>query len=222
MNIDEARAIMTAAATVSGPKPQVLPATVLNRKDTLCSVLLDGDPAGSVTDCETLVPDVHVGDRVMILFDPPRGVFIVGTARRAIGAGMLAAYGERTTNLSLTTSNQDALTVGLQAVANRRYRVDAWAYGIEAISSGVNGWLLNLTDINNNNLRTGFGAGTQLNLGSSISLSYIYDAFETGLVEFKLRMRVSNVGTATLSVTGADRYPFIAIYDIGPVPARVE
>lgn len=75
MEPDEIRAIVKAVEARSGPGVEMLPGTLQEVNDTQGVVLLDGttQPAGVnvVTECEP-------GDRVMVLFVPPRGGFVVG------------------------------------------------------------------------------------------------------------------------------------------------
>lgn len=75
MEPDEIRALVKAVEARSGPGVEMLPGTLQEVNDTQGVVLLDGttQPAGVnvVTECEP-------GDRVMVLFVPPRGGFVVG------------------------------------------------------------------------------------------------------------------------------------------------
>lgn len=139
MNIDEARALMAAVANRAQPKPQLFPATVQGRNGSVCQVLVDGDPAGGSIECETLLPDVSYGERVMVMFDPPRGVYVVGRVRQPSVAGMLVASAVRTSDINgITGAEVDMpdLTVTFDSAGNRLYRVEAWARAVGDVGTG--------------------------------------------------------------------------------------
>jgi len=98
-------------------------------------VVMDGDPDGVVVQAAPLFADLSVADRVMVLFDPPRGVFVVGTVGRAHQAGTVVL------RLEYPSDFIDDDTVLVQGVANlqagRRYRIQSEAI-VSYVSGGVN------------------------------------------------------------------------------------
>jgi hypothetical protein len=111
---------MIVQAVESRPQPSVslMPGTVASVGATV-DVVMDGDADGVVVQAAPLFADLSVADRVMVLFDPPRGVFVVGTIGRAHEAGTVilrADFEELSVNAS-TTYNLDPVTL----YAGRRY-----------------------------------------------------------------------------------------------------
>lgn len=93
MNLDDVRTIVQAVGDREQARPLLLPGSVGQVSGTgLVEVVMDSDPDGTSIEATCLFADVGEGDRVMVLFDPPRGVFVVGLVGRTVEAGQLVAY----------------------------------------------------------------------------------------------------------------------------------
>lgn len=95
MNLDDVRTIVQAVDDRTPRQPLLLPGSVGQvGADGLLEVVMDSDPEGSSIEARSLFADVAEGDRVMVLFDPPRGVYAVGLVARTVEAGQMIAYHE--------------------------------------------------------------------------------------------------------------------------------
>lgn len=66
------------------PNPRLMPGTVVGYASSgasaTASVIMDGDETGDAVELSVIVPvALEVGDRVMVMFDPPQGAYVVGT-----------------------------------------------------------------------------------------------------------------------------------------------
>lgn len=75
----------TAAKTVAeNPGVTLQPGTVVAIEDIdisqyiIASVLVDGDDTGNTTQVTSLIGEVTIGARVMVMFAPPHGVYLIG------------------------------------------------------------------------------------------------------------------------------------------------
>jgi len=122
---------MIVQAVESRPQPSVslMPGTVASVGATV-DVVMDGDADGVVVQAAPLFADLSVADRVMVLFDPPRGVFVVGTIGRAHEAGTLVVWSDVPVTDPLTIDN-DTVSVSSERAtlhAGRRYRLEVSVY----------------------------------------------------------------------------------------------
>ena len=93
MNLNEVRTLVQAMEERQTPQPLLLAGTVGNVSDNgILSVVMDGDPENSEIDVTTLVSDVSPGDRVMVFFDPPRGVYAIGVLNKIANAGQVLSH----------------------------------------------------------------------------------------------------------------------------------
>lgn len=93
MNLDDVRMIVQAVDGRDRPSPLLLPGSVGQvGSGGVIEVVMDSDDEGSSIEARSLFADVAPGDRVMVLFDPPRGVYAVGLIGRTVEAGQLVAY----------------------------------------------------------------------------------------------------------------------------------
>ena len=131
MNVDDVRALVQAMEARPSRLPLLMPGTVAAVSGTVAEVTVDGDPDGSAVEAVLLTADVGPGDRVSLLFDPPRGVSVVGVTARRSEAGMVLWFDEEI-NVShtfldaggtYTMTNQPFLTLE----AARSYRFDYFA-----------------------------------------------------------------------------------------------
>jgi hypothetical protein len=106
---------------------------------------MDGDPENSSVEASMLFADLSEGDRVMVLFDPPRGIYIIGTIARFADAGQIIArtrrvYGEENPFEAEDLTSQAQLSATF--CFGRLYRIDftltlvagspadpSWVYG---------------------------------------------------------------------------------------------
>ncbi len=124
---------MIVQAVESRPQPSVrLMPGVVSSVGATVDVVMDGDPDGVVVQAAPLFADLSVADRVMVLFDPPRGVFVVGTIGRAHEAGTVILRRDLTDDL-----NDESVSVvvpNVQFYFGRQYRLRTrlnaiWASG---------------------------------------------------------------------------------------------
>jgi hypothetical protein len=87
MNSDEVRALVQAMRERDAPIPKMLPGVVKALSPGVAEVVLDSDPDGVVLSAALLISDVAVGDRVMVMFEPPRGVYVTDVINQVRAAG---------------------------------------------------------------------------------------------------------------------------------------
>jgi hypothetical protein len=131
MNADEIRMIVQAVGARQQATPTLMPATVTDVRtaDNVVSVRVDGQDFGSDVDVRPLVADLTDGDRVMVLFDPPRGGYVTGVIARRWSAGEVVAQQAITT--AVTGVGDTGVTVMTAADVEfqdrRQYRLEAHA-----------------------------------------------------------------------------------------------
>jgi len=75
------------------PIPFFRPGTMLGRtSDGVASVQMDADPTGSPIDVQIIGVIPLVGDRVVVVFSPPHGAFIIGIQGGSANAAEAATY----------------------------------------------------------------------------------------------------------------------------------
>jgi hypothetical protein len=113
MTPEEARVLAQVVAERSkNTGLRLLPATVQSTRSegTFVTVRVDGDDLDQFTDCTTLVYGAAPGQRVMVAFDPPRGVYVVGIIGGGPSAGTLY-YEGRASGTANTLTLSDSVVV---------------------------------------------------------------------------------------------------------------
>ena len=131
---EDVRTLVQSVRAVPGPSGfQLAPGAVsdLDRERRVASVVMDGDPLGTEIEARCLFADVSEEDRVMVAFDPPRGVFVVGTIGRVTEAGQTLLWWE-TDDVSLDVGEESSATIDVPLPevsfrAGRLYRIDLTA-----------------------------------------------------------------------------------------------
>lgn len=80
MTPEDARFLVQAISRRSEATSKFLPATVasLDAINSLVNVKMDGDEFGAEVQLRSLVAGLRPGDRVMVMFDPPHGGYVIG------------------------------------------------------------------------------------------------------------------------------------------------
>lgn len=128
MNLSDVRTLVQAMGERQTTQPLLLAGTVMEVSDSgVLLIAMDGDPENTEIEVTTLTPGVSSGDRVMVFFDPPRGVYAIGALNRVVDAGQVINHVKRTytdadpfqePDLTPQASLRTAFTGG------RRYRFD--------------------------------------------------------------------------------------------------
>ena len=93
MNLNDVRTIVQAMEERTSAQPLLLPGTISSIAGRgIADVQMDSDPDGAQVEVSLLFSDASVGDRIMVLFEPPRGVFGIGPIGRTVGAGQIVSY----------------------------------------------------------------------------------------------------------------------------------
>lgn len=127
---DEVRTLIQSVRAVEPQGFRLAPGAVssVDRDRRVASVVMDGDPLGTEVETRCLFADIGEEDRVMVAFDPPRGVFIVGTIGRVTEAGQTVLWYENDdVTLDLGEESSATLDVSIPEVsfrAGRLYRFD--------------------------------------------------------------------------------------------------
>jgi len=143
VNTDEIRQLVQGLRDRQSATPTMLPGWVDSVGPGTANVILDSGPEGVIVPATRLVADVAVGDRVMVMFDPPRGAYVtdvIGQVRAAGTSMFFSTTDQNVTDilnpawsspyevLGTTDIFETTLYVlGLRYVtleANRIYRVD--------------------------------------------------------------------------------------------------
>jgi hypothetical protein len=126
MNADQVQALVQAVESRPQPSVKLMPGTIAAMGTGVAGVVMDGDPDGTSLDASLLFADVGEGDRVMVLFDPPQGVYVVGTIGRAHEAGTVIARYQTNNYPGLVAVDDDTTTVASDRFMvhfGRRYRL---------------------------------------------------------------------------------------------------
>ena len=127
MNVGDVRMIVRAMEARPTAAPSLMPASVteVDTTNNILRVVLDGQPVGQDIDVRPLINDVGPGDRVMVMYDPPRGGYVIGVIGRRHSAGETVAYLTRETTLvGVINAQQTLLSGSVEFVANRLYRLE--------------------------------------------------------------------------------------------------
>jgi hypothetical protein len=131
MQPEDMRLIVQTVEARGVQTPSLLPATVVGFETgaSVVSLAMDGDPADSIVEALPLFSDFSNGDRVMVMFDPPQGVYVVGRIGVTSGepkAGEIFKYYESDI-FALTYTNTSEIAFSessLSLLEGRMYRVD--------------------------------------------------------------------------------------------------
>ena len=128
MNVNDVRLLVQAMEERKDASSPLLPGTVADSLgEGILLVSMDGDPENTEIEVVSFIPGVSEGDRVMVLFDPPRGAYAIGLLGRAVEAGQIVGYTRRTYSSSAPFVQPDYTPqASLQAffTLNRLYRFD--------------------------------------------------------------------------------------------------
>lgn len=122
MNTDEVQWLVQAVESRPQPSVKLMPGTIAAMGTGVAEVVMDGDPDGTALDASLLFADVGSGDRVMVLFDQPQGVYVVGTIGRAHEAGTVIMRADTAPNLQLDDETVTVPAPDVQFYFGRQYR----------------------------------------------------------------------------------------------------
>lgn len=203
--------------------PTLVPASVIavDRPSGICTVLPDGPLGGSNIAAKTLVGAPGVGQRVMCLFRPPSGVFVVGFADGTppwSSAWGFIGYATRTTDQTpITVTVDQGVSVTFTAVAGRRYMLSASANAGSTISPDL--MMGFITNAANTILRRYYQANMIAGGNSMLGQGFMFVTPAAGPITYKLRFE-RNIGTGNITVygDGSQTYgPQLLVEDVGPV-----
>lgn len=129
MNVNDVRLLVQAMEERKDASSPLLPGTVADSLgEGILLVSMDGDPENTEIEVVSFVPGISEGDRVMVLFDPPRGAYAVGIINRAVEAGqvLVSSFGAieaEPFGASTTTKVLSVATASASFKANRYYNV---------------------------------------------------------------------------------------------------
>lgn len=94
MNLDDVRMLVQTVEARNPVAPKMLPGTVvsIDPGGGFVSVVVDGDPVDSPIDASPLVANLMSGDRVMVTFDPPNGVYVTNPINPQGATGQVLAH----------------------------------------------------------------------------------------------------------------------------------
>jgi hypothetical protein len=129
MNANEARLLVQALGDRPNVRPRVQPATVVETNFAAGTAVLhmDGDPLGSIVEVNALVAGFQQNDRVMVLFDPPRGAYIVGVIGGGANAGQLLGTAS---GIGIASVTFGLLGEDFRVVPGRQYRIEMQGYAV--------------------------------------------------------------------------------------------
>jgi hypothetical protein len=130
MDVQDIRLVVQAMEARPSATPLLLPGTIseVSEDGSTAVLVMDSDPDGITVQARMLFADLGEGDRAMVMFDPPRGVYVVGTIGRRREAGMIATdFDELQLGFELEPNDPTTATFAdttFVAEPNRIYRVD--------------------------------------------------------------------------------------------------
>lgn len=230
MNLDDVRTLVQAVDARTVAQPLLLPGTVGQVEGGgLVEVVMDSDPDGTSIEASCLFADVGEGDRVMVLFDPPRGVYAVGLIGRTVEAGQLVTVltgsvsGVAYTSGQTTVLDVDTSQVSLRA--NRFYDLRL-NLGIDFDTVDTDPVEVTAT-INFTSFPTTSGLVAYGNVWGSVNAALVGGNVGTLNMERVLSLTgawadVLNLTVSVTAVTGpgdVDLSYELAVFDAGPVSA---
>jgi hypothetical protein len=129
MDVQDIRLVVQAMEARPSDIPSLLPGTIseVSEDGSTAVLVMDSDPDGITVQARMLFADLGEGDRAMVMFDPPRGVYVVGTIGRRTEAGQIVARTRRVYTEENPFEAED-LTEQAQLTATyipgRLYRID--------------------------------------------------------------------------------------------------
>ena len=129
MDVQDIRLVVQAMEARPSDTPSLLPGTIseVSEDGSTAILVMDSDPDGITVQARMLFADLGEGDRAMVMFDPPRGVYVVGTIGRRTEAGQIVARARRVYTEENPFEAED-LTEQAQLTATyipgRLYRID--------------------------------------------------------------------------------------------------
>jgi hypothetical protein len=130
MNADQVQALVQAVESRPQPSVKLMPGTIAAMGTGVAEVVMDGDPDGTGLDASLLFSDVSSGDRVMVLFDPPQGVYVVGTIGRPTEAGTVVFFSGVEDEI-IDDNTFDVSTGSVEFRAGRRYLLNVFGQCIK-------------------------------------------------------------------------------------------
>lgn len=211
--------------SMSRLSPGTVLSTAASGKPT---VQLDA-PAGTEVSSSSGVPCMSVigpqptGARVMVLYDPPSGFYVVGSATNQppwnTEWGKIYSNGPQAADMTPITTIQDlpGFSATWLAVSGRRYRTTGWSAAGSTVSGDIlYGWI---TDGSNNRLRRYFAAPGQGTFQIITLGGWHEDVGAGATLTRKLRFE-RNSGSGTVNIVGESSSigagTRILVEDIGP------
>ena len=223
MNLSDVRTLVQAMGERQTAQPLLLAGTVMEVSDSgVLLIAMDGDPENTEIEVTTLTPGVSSGDRVMVFFDPPRGVYAIGALNRVVDAGQVIGHVKRAYDDAEPFEEPDITPqASLRAVftGGRIYRFDLTAT-FSRVDNGAFSWMYvqALNQRINDTQAQFFPFFEDFLIGTSVDDLEYHTASAFRIVE----CRESTVETLDvyLYMGGAEEYEGefeLAITDVGPV-----
>jgi hypothetical protein len=225
VNLEDVRAIVQAVDDRSAAQPLLLPGTVASVFGSgRLEVAMDGDPEDTAIEVTGLFADVAPGDRVMVMFDPPRGVYAVGLIGRVQEAGMVVGLSEDVFDEEFTCSGSctDFLLfpdIQFSGRAGRMYRFgwNIWIYKSDSLV--YPDWTLNPSMFG---MRTAFypsGVRGYVDLEPNmvqVMLSYsgVVPYYESAVETITCHLGIATGAADTFRLEGVGQF---TITDAGPI-----
>ncbi len=227
MNLDDVRTLIQAVDERSAPTAGLLPGTVgavygAGRLD----VAMDGDPEDTTIQATSLFADVAPGDRVMVMFDPPRGVYAVGLIGRVQEAGMVVGLSEDVFDEEFTcdgtcTGSLSFPDIEFAGRAGRMYRFgwNIWIYKSASLVYPL--WTLYpaMFGMRSDFLPAGVTGIVDLEQNIAqvmLSYSWVVPYYESAIETITCNVGISTGGADTFTLEGTGQF---TITDAGPVDA---
>lgn len=222
MNAEEVRMLVQALADRPQASPLLMPATVTSvvLAEAVVSVRVDGQDFGTDVDVRPLVADLTEGDRVMVMFDPPRGGYVVGVISRRWSAGEVIAQQAITTAVTNIgdTATQIMLLPDVEFQDRRQYRLEAHARLLRNANTPVCRFSIQTVG---DSVRTERVAGeTTLNVNitrASVSPSVMFAPGAAILSVEVTAVQIGGAGAGTFDVLATTGRPAVlTVTDAGP------
>ena len=133
MDVQDIRLVVQAMEARPSDTPSLMPGTIseVSEDGSTAILVMDSDPDGITVQARMLFADLGEGDRAMVMFDPPRGVYVVGTIGRRTEAGQIVVdYAQDVDDILIETDETQLIefpSFTFYAEPNRMYRFDLTA-----------------------------------------------------------------------------------------------
>lgn len=229
MNAEDIAAVAVEAAlsAVAARQPDLLPGTVVELAGPTVMVRIDGSQQSDAQPNRGLVPAQVLSDppavdqRVMVLFVPPAGAFVIGSYS---GDRRLLGWASSTTNqLGISAATDlDGLEVEFEVTQpNRLIAVTAHVF-VEGDTADRTADLRLLDDAAVELARVArypfVAAGAQGLLAAEVLVGDEVDPVDVAEHAWHLQLRLTG-GTGVVDVLAATSRATLAVYDVGPVTA---